>query len=141
MQQFVVPQFIDAEDKILGPITIRQFILIVVGGIIEIVTLRFGDVALFVLVTIIVAPIVLLFGFVKVYGYPFHSFLINVATSLKKPQLRVWNKNMVVEVIKEQEEKKKEEKIPVKNPLINSRLAELSLMVDTHGKYKGEEGE
>ncbi len=139
MKQFVVPQFIDVEDKILGPITVRQFILIVVGGIIEIVTLKFGDVALFLFVTVLVAPTILLFGFIKVYGYPFHSFLINVATSLKKPQLRVWNKNSSQEVVKEQEDKKIEETIPVKKPLVSSRLAELSLMVDTHGKYKGEE--
>ncbi|KKS92044.1 MAG: hypothetical protein UV69_C0039G0006, partial [Parcubacteria group bacterium GW2011_GWE2_43_12] len=32
MQQFVVPQFIDVEDKIIGPITVRQFIIIMVGG-------------------------------------------------------------------------------------------------------------
>ncbi|HPA25466.1 MAG TPA: PrgI family protein [bacterium] len=139
MKQFVVPQFIDVEDKILGPITVRQFILIVVGGIIEILTLKFGDVAFFIFVTVLVAPTILLFGFIKVYGYPFHSFLINVATSLKKPQLRVWNKNSSQEVVKEQEDKKIEETIPVKKPLVSSRLAELSLMVDTHGKYKGEE--
>lgn len=139
MKQFVVPQFIDVEDKILGPITVRQFILIVVGGIIEILTLKFGDVAFFIFVTVLVAPTILLFGFIKVYGYPFHSFLINVATSLKKPQLRVWNKNSSQEVVKEQEDKKIEETIPVKKPLVGSRLAELSLMVDTHGKYKGEE--
>ena len=27
MQQFVVPQFIDVEDKIIGSITVRQFII------------------------------------------------------------------------------------------------------------------
>ena len=27
MEQFVVPQFIDAEDKILGPLTGRQFVI------------------------------------------------------------------------------------------------------------------
>lgn len=138
MKQFVVPQFIDVEDKILGPITIRQFILIVVGAIVEIVALRLGDTALFLLVTIFVAPLVFLFGFVKVYGYPFHAFVINVITSLKKPQLRVWNKNNIEEIIKEQEDKQPEEKIAPKQPLVVSRLAELSLMVDTHGKYKGE---
>ena len=28
MDQFVVPQFIDAEDKIFGPLTARQFIIV-----------------------------------------------------------------------------------------------------------------
>lgn len=139
MKQFVVPQFIDAEDRIMGPITIRQFILGVVGFIIEIVALRYGDVGLFILISFFVIPAVFLFGFVKVYGYPFHSFLLNVATTLKKPQLRVWNKIVRDEVVKEEPIKNGLEKIPSKGPLATSRLAELSLIADTHGKYKGEE--
>ena len=35
MQQFTVPQFIDFEDKIIGPITTRQF-LILMGGFVAI---------------------------------------------------------------------------------------------------------
>ena len=31
MQMFTVPQFIDVEDKIIGPITTRQFIICLVG--------------------------------------------------------------------------------------------------------------
>jgi hypothetical protein len=30
MQQFVVPQFIDVEDKIIGPISVRQFLTLMV---------------------------------------------------------------------------------------------------------------
>ena len=32
MEQFVVPQFIDVEDKIIGPFTIRQFVYLAGGG-------------------------------------------------------------------------------------------------------------
>ena len=31
MQQFTVPQFIDVEDKIIGPITTRQFVIMLAG--------------------------------------------------------------------------------------------------------------
>ncbi len=34
MQQFVVPQFIDVEDKILGPLTVRQFLIMLVSCLI-----------------------------------------------------------------------------------------------------------
>ena len=30
-EKFVVPQFIDNEDKILGPITVRQFLILLVA--------------------------------------------------------------------------------------------------------------
>jgi len=31
--RFMVPQYIETEPKILGPITIRQFVIILVAGI------------------------------------------------------------------------------------------------------------
>ena len=31
--QFVVPQFIEVEDKIFGPVTTRQFVVLLIGGL------------------------------------------------------------------------------------------------------------
>jgi len=138
MKQFVVPQFIDVEDKILGPITVRQFVLIVTGGIIEFLSFRFGDIGFFLLMTVIVLSIVGLFGFVKVNGAFFHHFLLNLAASFKKPALRVWNKNFREEIILEAKTETHRKSYTPKGPLSASRLSELSLIVDTHGKYKGE---
>ena len=47
MQQFVVPQFIEVEDKILGPITVRQFLIMLIAGILIFIVYRFADTALF----------------------------------------------------------------------------------------------
>ena len=33
MQQFTVPQFIDVEPKIIGPITTRQFLIFLAAGL------------------------------------------------------------------------------------------------------------
>jgi len=54
MQQFTVPQFIDVEDKILGPITIRQFLILLVGCIVIFISYRYGDLGTFVLVLAVV---------------------------------------------------------------------------------------
>lgn len=78
MQQFVVPQFIDVEDKIFGPITTRQFVIMLVAGIIIFLAFRFGDFALFVFTLAVVGGIALLFAFVKVNGQQFHYFLLNL---------------------------------------------------------------
>lgn len=137
--QFIVPQFIDVEPKILGPITIRQFVLIVIGMIILFLSFRYGDIGFFLLMVMLVGPAVLLFGFLKVNGAPFHYFLLNLTNSYSKPRLRVWNKNLLDIETKELKTTKTAKNIPIKAPLSRSRLAELSLVVDTHGKYKGEE--
>ena len=34
MQQYNIPQFVDSEDKIFGPITIRQFAVLAIGVVI-----------------------------------------------------------------------------------------------------------
>ena len=78
MQQFTVPQFIDVEDKILGPITIRQFLILLVGCIVIFISYRYGDLGTFVLVLAVVGILSLLFAFVKVNGQTFHYFLLNI---------------------------------------------------------------
>lgn len=143
MQKFVVPQFIDVEDKVIGPITIRQFVLMVIGGILIFVSFKFADVTLFLLLAVIIGLIVFLFGFFKVNGASFHSFLLNVLMTFKKPSLRVWHKDLREEELKFLFQKPKEteeekEKNKLKKPVSASRLSELSLIVDTRGEYKGE---
>ena len=50
MQQFTVPQFIDVEDKILGPISVRQFLIMLGGGLFAFVAYKVADFALFIVV-------------------------------------------------------------------------------------------
>jgi len=142
MQQFIVPQFIDVEPRIIGPITVRQFILMVVGGIFIFLSFRFAGLPLFLLTTAVMAGIVFLFGFLKVNGAPFHEFLLNVMASFKRPSLRVWDKFLTDEeinqLLKKPVDEKIKEEIRRKEKLTGSRLAELSLIVDTRGEYKGE---
>ncbi len=143
MQQFIVPQFIDVEDKIFGPITVRQFVLMVTGGVIIFLTFRFADIPFFLFTTVVVGGLVLLFGFVKVNGAPFHHFLLNLMVKIKRPNLRVWNKTLSEQEIRllikqPQEGKVAKEALRPKEMISTSRLAELALIVDTRGKYKGE---
>jgi len=77
MQQFVVPQFIDVEDKIIGPLTVRQFIIIIAGGFMLFLEFRLADFGLFILEGLVTIFIVALFAFFKVNGMPFHFFLVN----------------------------------------------------------------
>jgi hypothetical protein len=142
MQRFIVPQFIDVEPKIFGPLTVRQFVFVVFGGIIIFLSFRYADISLFLFMTLLTASIVFLFGFLKVNGMFFHIFLLNVMFSLKRPALRVWQKrlsdNEVRMFLRKPSEEKQFDKKIVKKALNKSRLAELALVVDTRGEYKGE---
>ncbi|MDD4477231.1 MAG: PrgI family protein [Patescibacteria group bacterium] len=140
MQQFTVPQFIDVEDKIIGPITTRQFILLLAATIIIAIFYKFLDFSLFLILGGLTFLISVTFAFIKINGRPFHYFVLNFIQTLKRPKLRVWNKDFFVGI-----EKMAEEDVEAKIEHIKpkkfgtSRLAELSLIVDTRGMYEGEE--
>lgn len=143
MQQFTVPQFIDVEDKIIGPVTTRQFIIMLAGFLLMGIAYKFFDFSLFITVALILFVVCGTLAFAKINGRPFHFFILNVIQTLKRPNLRIWNKkNSSIEAVEEEDKKTIVEftPAPVKH-YTKSRLAELSLIVDTKGAYKGEERE
>lgn len=139
MQQFTVPQFIDVENKIIGPITVRQFMIFLGAAIIIAISYRIFDFTLFVTLSVFVGIVAVVFAFVKINSQPFHLFVLSLFKTLKRPKIRVWNNrsNLLID--------QEEVLTPAQKPSLappkmfeRSRLAELALVVDTKGKYKGE---
>lgn len=141
MQQFTVPQFIDVEAKIFGPITARQFIVLLAGVIVLAASYQLFDFALFLTAAILDFILTALVGFVKINGRPFRFFVLDLVQTSKKPKLRVWNnaiKGMDYSN-NEAEDLISEFSAPKVKRYSTTRLAELSLMVDTGGAYRGED--
>ena len=145
MQQFIVPQFIDVEDKIIGPITTRQFIIILVGFLIIAISYKLFDFSLFVTFGLLVLAITGIFAFLRINGRPFHYFVLNLLQTLKRPKLRIWSNALSLSGDDYGAEEGRfapaaqaVQAAPDKH-YTTSRLAELSLIVDTKGAYQGEE--
>lgn len=141
MQQFTVPQFIDVEDKIIGPITTRQFIIMLGAFMLIVLCYKLMRFWVFVVSGFSIFGIAGMFAFMKVNGMPFHFFVLNFIQTTKRPSKRVWNNRLGYVFIKDEEIKdvRGEISIPTKRtPVTSSRLTELSLIVDTKGEYKGE---
>ena len=139
--QFVVPQFIDVEPKILGPITPRQLIILIVTFGLGFVCYKLADFTLFIFEAIVLFIVGGSLAFAKVNHQPIYSFLFNVSTTLKKPKLRVWNKES--SCIPEKELKIKKKLLPEltdtrRKPLFRSKLSQIALLVDTGGRYEEE---
>jgi hypothetical protein len=140
-QQFVVPQNIDSEPKLLGPITPRQFLIIFAAVLFCALLKALLSFALFVAASIPVAIIALVVAFVKINGQSFHYFVLNIIQTFKKPKVRVWQKNLTDDYLRQftQKEVKKEEQKFVRKEFVGkSRLNELSLIVNTGGAYQPE---
>lgn len=141
MQQFTVPQFIDVEPKIIGPITARQFIILLVAAFFMFIAYKLLDFTAFIIVSVLIFGVFGTIAFLKINGRPFHFFILNFVQTMKRPGLRVWNhKNSNIEN-KEEKEFKYENIITREKYLDQAKLAKVSLMVDTKGKYKGEDSE
>ena len=135
--QFVVPQFIDVEDKILGPLTVRQFLQILVWGIVSFLAFKLMSFAAFIFFAILWSVFVFLLAFIKINGRPFHFFILSILQTQRTPKLRVWHKEDSEFEYRFGITKAEKPKAPIaqKQPLTASRLTELSLVVDTGGVY------
>ncbi len=101
--QFQVPQFIDIEDKIIGPFTLKQFMYIAGGALL--LFILFKTVKFFILI-VLAGPIIALtvsLAFVKMHGQPFISIIKNFFGFLRKPDFYVW-KRPKEEIQKQEEE-------------------------------------
>lgn len=141
MQQFTVPQFIDVEDKIIGPVTARQFVIMLGGSLLTAICYKLLAFTAFLAAGMFIMGSCGVLAFFKVNGMPFHFFILNFFQTLGRPGLRVWNK-MVSGFQNDLGEKAPPPRpaTPVSPTKVYaaSRLAELSLIVDTRGAYRGE---
>ncbi len=88
--QFQVPQFINAEDKIVGPFSIRQFIYVAIAGMISVMLYFSIGGFVWVLGSVIVFGFAGALAFVKIEGRPFLDVLIAAGNFYWKPQIYVW---------------------------------------------------
>ena len=141
-EQFVVPQFIDTEDKIIGPISVRQFGILMLAFFMVFIFYKLLPFVWFLVVSIPFMIAVAIIAFVKVNGQPFHYFILNVIQTFKRPSLRVWDKELSTSVLKELIKKKEEPPPPPptrKAPVSASKLQDMILTVNTGGVYTPDE--
>lgn len=136
MQQFIVPQFLDVESKIIGPLTVRQFITFLIGAGLIFLIFKLASFWAAAIEGLLIFALTGAFAFVKINGRPFHHFLLNLLQTLRRPLLKVWNKNFSGEIYKEEKEEAPPPAPPPKQRLTATRLNELSLVVDTGGAYE-----
>jgi hypothetical protein len=137
-QQFVVPQFIDVEDKIIGPITTRQFLIIMATTMILFVSYKILRFLYFVLTGLPIAGIAATFAFARVNGAPFHLFFLNILQTSRRPKTRVWYKEMNDTELRASLAAAPIELPKVEAPketIVSSRLQELTLVANTGGVY------
>src|ERR1700722_5100980 len=129
--QFQVPQFIEVEDKIFGPLTFKQFIYIL-GG------LGAAYIAYRLLPLFIAGPVILAVGggaaslaFLEYNGRPFIISVENAFYFVIHPKLYLWNNERRAKKPVQQKEEDLKNSSDVYIPkLSQSKLHELSWSLD-----------
>jgi len=90
--QFNVPQFIEIEDKILGPLTLKQFLLFLGAALVLIFLWYLFRLAVVIIVGV---PLLLFLGagvFIKINGRSFFIYILSWFKFWASPRVYVWRR-------------------------------------------------
>lgn len=131
--QYRVPQNIDMEDKIIGPLTLKQFMYVAIGGSLVYIIITKIPMPLSLLVGFPVGFFILALTFYKPQDQPFSHFLTALISYLTKPRQRVWIKGTVEEAIILPHKEVAQKQIIPKKKINKSELQKLAQILDSGG--------
>lgn len=131
-----IPQNVQIEDRIIGPVTLRQLIITIIGcgisyAIWSSLQKAFGDIGITVtIVAWIPAVIFIAFAFIKVYDLSLFRIVFLMLERSVKPQIRTWAPRPGISTINPHALAKPEKKKPVAAQEQPQSIEELSSMLD-----------
>lgn len=134
--KFEVPQFIDIEDKVFGPLTFKQFLYLAGGTGLSVVVWMFVPKILGVPLIGGIVGLSVALAFYKVNEKPFVDFLESMARFLISGRLYIWKKEV-------RKPSAKKEEVPadagvVVPRLSDSKLRDLAWSLDVHDSLYSE---
>ena len=136
MAQYKVPQDVEADDKLLGPFTFRQFVyLMIMGGFIGV---AFALFQIFPLMALLAVPFVIFFAVLALplkKDQPMETYLAAVVSYHLKPNKRFWNpgqRETVVEITAPKQVEPPRAR-SISEEEAGNRLSFLANVIDTEG--------
>ena len=136
MAQYKVPQDVEADDKLLGPFTFRQFVyLMIMGGFVGV---GFALFQIFPLLALLAVPFVIFFAVLALplrKDQPMETYLAAVVSYHLKPNKRFWNPGQRESVVEITAPKKVEapRARDISEEEAGNRLSFLANVIDTEG--------
>ena len=136
--QFQVPQFIEVEDKIFGPLTFRQFVYLVGGGALCFILYRFLPIYISVFLIIPAAGLSLALAFYQINNKPFIFTLEAAIRYYLGSRLYLWQKRDKLPQTETAISKNSEnDALSVLSPrLSDSKLKDLAWSLDVNEKTR-----
>lgn len=134
--RFTIPQFIEHEPKIVGPLTFKQFIFVGIAGAVCFVIYFSAPFYIFLITSVVLGTGSLALAFVKIGGRSLPVILANFLKFNLTPKIYIWRKaEMPIRIVKKAPKKKKEEEeeLPLKIAE-RSQLKKIRTQIETKTK-------
>ncbi len=100
-----IPQNVDKEDKLVGPLTLKQFLYVLGGSALMFATWQYHLAGYlffieFILISLVISVLMLTLAFVKINGRPFIIFLSNAFIYMFAPKQRFWSRHNHISIKK-----------------------------------------
>jgi len=130
IMRYQVPQFIDVEDKVIGPLTVKQFIYLAGGAGLSVLLYTFLPRIIAIPVILVILPLALSLAFYRINNKPFIHFLESVFYYYLKGNLYIWKRE------NKKVQSKNEVGMPVHQMLVpklsDSKLKDLTWSLDVN---------
>jgi len=126
-----VPQYIDVEDKVAGPLTAKQLGWMILLGVILLIMWNMVSKPLFFIIGLPLTVLLVALAFYRPYGQPFGSFIIFGVMYFFRPKVYFWKRTPQKED-KTQKTQIVEEHF-VDKKLTSESLRDLARVMDSEG--------
>ncbi|PIU98441.1 hypothetical protein COS61_01365 [Candidatus Wolfebacteria bacterium CG03_land_8_20_14_0_80_40_12] len=106
MAQFQIPQFIEVENKIVGPLTLRQFFYLAGAAAFSFIFYFVLAGWLWFFITAILGAIAVSLAFIKYNGQPLPKIILSALLFFWKPRLYLWQRMPEMKTISIEERRK-----------------------------------
>lgn len=136
MAVYKVPQDVEAEDKLVGPFTFRQFIFLIVAAISLFVTVQLFRINP--VLSVLTLPILVVFSVLGLYrrpDQPVEIYLLAVLRFYLKPHRRIWDQEGTIDSVRITAPKKitRQYTDGLSQNEVQSRLSSLAQVMDSRG--------
>jgi len=133
---FNVPQFINVEDKIVGPFTGRQLLWMFGLGAVLLVLWNILEKTYFLFVGTVVSLVFAAFAFYRPYNQPLIKFITSAVLFLIRPRIYFWERDVETKTSARPVSDKSSVDNANKKNITPEELKTLAKMLDSKERYK-----
>jgi len=97
--QFQVPQFLDIESKVVGPLTLKQFAFVAAPSLVSFFLFFVLNMVVWVIIAAILVLSGICFAFIKINGRPLYVIVFLAIKFFWQPKSYFWKRPVVEEVV------------------------------------------